>query len=261
MSDDPRRRWYATSGMTRREQRVLIFLIGLVGIGLAWHQYKGSGRRESLTLHRAENTAAGSPSLPSSAPSGRTRLPSPGAFRSATSATLEGPLDLNMASEGHLQTLPGIGAVRARAIISHRENHGPFRRLEDLKQVPGIGDKTFEAIRPYLKPLTLAATPTTTASPPPRPTPAPLSQPAANPSEPNSPQSQAPTLININTAGPDQLAELDGIGEVLAKRIVDYRRKFGPFRSSSDIQKVQGIGKAIYAKNRHRITVGTPGKP
>ncbi|MCX8038317.1 MAG: helix-hairpin-helix domain-containing protein [Candidatus Sumerlaeia bacterium] len=267
MADDPRRRWFISSGMTRREQHVLVFLIVLVGAGLAWHQYKGSWRREPLTLHRADHASSEPSSLPSRASSSRTRLPSPAAFRSATTATLEGPLDLNTASEEQLQTLPGIGVVRAKAIISHRESHGPFRRLEDLKQVPGIGNKTFEALRPYLKPLTLAATATLTTAPSPPTAPDPPHQPAAAlpvgaaPSA-NPPQMQSPPLININTATPDQLAELDGIGEALAKRIVDYRRTYGPFRSPVDIQKVQAIGKAIYAKNRHRITVGvSAGKP
>jgi comEA protein len=57
-------------------------------------------------------------------------------------------LDINTASDYELAMLPGIGPVTAAAIVEHRRTHGPFRSLEDLRQVKGIGPKTIEAIRP-----------------------------------------------------------------------------------------------------------------
>jgi len=56
-------------------------------------------------------------------------------------------LDINQATAAELEKLPGIGPALARRIVEWREIHGPFRSVEDLLQVPGIGPKTLEGIR------------------------------------------------------------------------------------------------------------------
>lgn len=61
-----------------------------------------------------------------------------------------GVLDLNRASESELDKLPGIGPSKAKAIAEYRSKEGPFRTVEDLKKVKGIGDKTFETLKPYI---------------------------------------------------------------------------------------------------------------
>ena len=48
--------------------------------------------------------------------------------------------------------------------------------------------------------------------------------------------------LNINVATAQELAALNGIGEVLSERIVDYREKHGPFKEPSDLLKIKGIG-------------------
>jgi comEA protein len=58
-------------------------------------------------------------------------------------------IDINAASASELATLPGIGEAKAKAIIEHRTVE-PFRTVDDLKKVKGIGDKTFESLRPQL---------------------------------------------------------------------------------------------------------------
>lgn len=55
-----------------------------------------------------------------------------------------GPIDLNTATVAQLQTLPGIGPTLAQRIVSHREQHGPFRAPGDLRDVSGIGEKRFQ---------------------------------------------------------------------------------------------------------------------
>jgi competence protein ComEA len=55
-------------------------------------------------------------------------------------------VDIQSASAEELETLPGVGPARARAIIEHR-TRTPFRRAEDLMRVSGIGRATFRAIR------------------------------------------------------------------------------------------------------------------
>lgn len=56
-------------------------------------------------------------------------------------------ININTASQSQLETLPGIGPVKAAAIISYRQQHGPFMRIEDIMKVSGIGDKTFAGLR------------------------------------------------------------------------------------------------------------------
>ena len=58
-----------------------------------------------------------------------------------------GVVNINTASAKELETLPGVGAVTARRIIDYREAHGPFETIEDIQNVPGIGEKTFEGLR------------------------------------------------------------------------------------------------------------------
>lgn len=60
-------------------------------------------------------------------------------------------LDLNTATEEELDALPGIGPAKARAIIAYRESAGPFRTVDDLLEVKGIGPSLLEQIRPYVR--------------------------------------------------------------------------------------------------------------
>jgi competence protein ComEA len=62
-------------------------------------------------------------------------------------------------------------------------------------------------------------------------------------------------LVNVNTAGADELEALPGIGEVIAQRIVDYRTENGPFASVDDLEDVSGIGEAILGDIRDLVTV------
>ncbi len=66
----------------------------------------------------------------------------------ATSAGgADAPIDLNTATVEQLDTLDGIGPVIARKIIDHRTQNGPFRSVDELGQVPGIGPKRLAALR------------------------------------------------------------------------------------------------------------------
>ena len=56
-------------------------------------------------------------------------------------------ININSATAEQLDTLKGIGPVKAKAIIDYRTKNGPFKSLEDIKKVDGIGDATFDAIK------------------------------------------------------------------------------------------------------------------
>lgn len=60
-------------------------------------------------------------------------------------------ININTADLNELQQLTGIGPSKAQAIISYREENGLFQRLEDLLQVTGFGEKTFEKLKNMIK--------------------------------------------------------------------------------------------------------------
>ena len=53
------------------------------------------------------------------------------------------PLNLNAATEAQLEALPGIGAATATRIVEYRKKNGGFKKVEDLMNVKGIGEKSF----------------------------------------------------------------------------------------------------------------------
>ena len=63
---------------------------------------------------------------------------------------LDVKLDLNSATPADLETLPGVGASLAGRIDAYRVKHGPFRSVDELRQVPGFGEKLVAALRPLV---------------------------------------------------------------------------------------------------------------
>jgi len=59
-------------------------------------------------------------------------------------------VNINQATSAELARLPRVGAKLADRIVLHRKEHGPFRRIEDLMEVKGVGEKFFSALKPYL---------------------------------------------------------------------------------------------------------------
>jgi competence ComEA-like helix-hairpin-helix protein len=78
------------------------------------------------------------------APGGSTPAGQPGA------STSDGLISLNRADAAQLQDLPGIGALLAARIVDYRESNGPFEIVEDLLDVPGIGEVKLAAMRDLL---------------------------------------------------------------------------------------------------------------
>lgn len=59
-------------------------------------------------------------------------------------------ININTAGKAQLETLPGIGSVKAQNILSYREKNGPFKSIEELINVNGIGEKILEGMRDHI---------------------------------------------------------------------------------------------------------------
>jgi len=74
----------------------------------------------------------------------------PEAAKPAPAAARSSAVDLNSASEEQLQEVPGIGPSLAKKIVDFRKENGPFKSVDDLLKVRGIGEKSLERLRPHL---------------------------------------------------------------------------------------------------------------
>ena len=65
-------------------------------------------------------------------------------------ATASSPINLNTATAAQLETLPGIGPASAKRIVEYREKNGAFKKIEELMNVKGIGEKSFLKLKPLI---------------------------------------------------------------------------------------------------------------
>ena len=111
-----------------------------------------TGRADPGELNLAQPLADGQQLVigTSSDPAGEVRDGGePGGAGSGSSTTAT--LDLNLANQAQLEELPGVGPVTAQAILTWRQQHGRFNRIEELQEVDGIGPKTYAQIAPHVR--------------------------------------------------------------------------------------------------------------
>ena len=75
------------------------------------------------------------------------------------------------------------------------------------------------------------------------------------------PDSSSASVIDLNRAGVAELDALPGIGPVLARRIVEFRRQHGAFRRVEELRAVRGVGPRLLERLRPRVTAGPPASP
>ena len=110
----------------------------------------------------------------------------------------------------------------------------------------GIGNVTFERMKAEITVGNVGLAPQPSVPPPtPTPTPTPNPTPAPAPSG----------KININTAGHEELQAITGVGDTIAKNIIDYREANGPFVRVEDIMNVPLIGEGRFEKMKDEITI------
>jgi len=72
------------------------------------------------------------------------------AASSKTAAATTAIVNINTASASDLEALPGIGAKTAARIVEYRQKNGPFKKIEELMNVRGIGEKNFLKLKPQI---------------------------------------------------------------------------------------------------------------
>ncbi len=241
---------YLDKFLTRQEQKALLAICGLTLLGFILGQFDGFHNLLAKKSTIPENTQE---------------------LVNAVQEDKPIQIDIRTATKEELILLPGIGEKRAQDIIDYRNQFG-FNSTDDLLQIKGIGEKTLAKMLPS---LLIFGNPQFT----------PEKLPASGPdtsqiaisdkgknadktstdgkatdsknktSSASVSKSQLSNIVNINTAGIEELCTLPGIGEVKAKAIIDYRNQNGKFNSVEDILNVKGIGPKTLEKIRSRIKV------
>lgn len=109
----------------------VMLLAGASITGMTWSMLRAAPRGPAPAA-QAPSAAIGTGERPAPTPA-----PEPSATR----------INLNTASAAQLELLPGVGPAMAARIIEHRATHGPFRTIQDLDAVKGIGPRTIEKLR------------------------------------------------------------------------------------------------------------------
>jgi competence protein ComEA len=122
-------------------------------------------------------------------------------------------VELNSADTAALVALPGIGSKLALRIINFRDKLGGFYSVNQVGEIYGLPDSTFQKLKQYLKIESIAV-----------------------------------RKININTASVDELKAHPYIKYSLANPIIAYRNEHGPFLKMEDIKKVMVVTEEVYTK-------------
>ena len=252
-------------GLNKKEQLLLLFLLLVIISGGLIKLF--TKKQADIKIYKLESTPSADTNQPASKPDQIYEKKSDIDLILDQTSDIEKDkkIDINTATIPELDRLPGIGPVKAKSIVDYRKRIGGFNNLEQLKDVRGIGDKTFDAIKDsiYIK-----QTETPSEKQEFKKAPIPFQAPLEITKYPEFENLMTPTpkenkivketdetfeKININTADKKELCKLKGIGEKKAQAIIDYRKKYGKFEIPADIMKVKGIKQKIFLDNQDKI--------
>jgi competence protein ComEA len=171
------------------------------------------------------------------------------------------PIDLNEATREELLELEGIGARMADRIIQWREENGPFESVEDLLDIPGMNERTFEAIRDQ---VTVGRGKERGRRESGRDREGGRRESARDQESEGGGRRRRSEggggrrrgEIDLNSASVEDLTEIEGISRSRAEAIVEDRERNGPFRDFEDVREVPGISDRMVEKLEEEATVG-----
>lgn len=70
---------------------------------------------------------------------------------SNSGSNVQSKININQAEQSELEEIPGIGPKKAQDIIKYRTDNGGFKAIEEIKEIRGIGDKTYESLKEYIE--------------------------------------------------------------------------------------------------------------
>ncbi|HKD24297.1 MAG TPA: helix-hairpin-helix domain-containing protein [Xanthobacteraceae bacterium] len=121
-------------------------------------------------------------------------------------------LDLNTATLIHLRAIKGIGPSRAEEIVRYRSKKGAFTNIDQLNQVPHVGDMPPEELERVKRQVTVSTA--------------------------DDRDEQKSGKVNVNTANAAELRQIPGIGEAHAEAIVRYRQEHGAIRDLGELDLI-----------------------
>lgn len=99
---------------------------------------------------RAAGESQAKPGAEKAAPAAASSRPAAGRAAARLRATTAAPVNVNAATVAQLQTLPGVGASTAQRIVDYRQKNGGFKKIEELMNVKGVGEKSFLKLKPFV---------------------------------------------------------------------------------------------------------------
>lgn len=131
--------------------------------------------------------------------------------------------DINRAYAEDLERIPGVGEKTAQAIVAYREANGNYRRLSDLRSVPGVGEAAYKSMLPYIR----------------------LGDELGEGVGLSAAYEKGKVIVNVNAASLEELQLLPVVGPAMAEEILAHR----PFSNPQDLDdRVKGLGPAKLEK-------------
>jgi len=131
--------WREWLALTKSERKVATFLVGSFILGLLVRLYQETFPAAPGFDYRASDSTFAALNSASADDSTSKENPKSG-----------GKIGLNSATKGELMSLPGIGEITAERILIYREEQGPFRSIEDLRNIKGISKLRLAKLKPLV---------------------------------------------------------------------------------------------------------------